>query len=251
MSSASASADAPAPTDHAEGTASLNHESTTADSKPVYKGKPMTWFRHLSYITGYGMTPDRLDDYRRDVDDYYADSMCKRCEDNRDWLLQYSPIVRFMMEQVREVNGNLTTDAIKCMRCNKDQAGGFHPKYGILLCQNKLRDRGHVEDTMAHEMVHAYDHMRFQVDWDNLKHLACTEIRASTLSGECRPWQEWTVRGQWKFLRHMEQCVRRRAALSVSAHPRCNGDLEMAGKIVDQVFDSCYKDTRPFREVYR
>ncbi|EWC47049.1 hypothetical protein DRE_03811 [Drechslerella stenobrocha 248] len=223
----------------------------------------MTWFRHLAYATGYGMDSASEAEYRRDVGEYYADSMCKRCEDHRDWLLKHSthmrirtgdtsgPIVRFMMDQVREVNGDLSDDSIRCMPCAKDQAGGFHPRYGILLCQNKLRDRGHVEDTMAHEMVHAYDHLRFQVDWDNPKHLACSEIRASTLSGECRPWQEWTVRGQWKFLRHMEQCVRRRATISVSGHPKCKGDLEAASKIVDQVFDSCYKDTRPFREVYR
>ncbi|KAK6517974.1 Mitochondrial inner membrane protease atp23 [Arthrobotrys conoides] len=234
-----------------EGTASLDHESSVSDSKPVYKGKPMGFFRHMSAITGYGMTPESIEEYRRDFDDYYAETLCKRCEENRDWLIQYSPIVRFMMDQIREVNGNLSSENIKCLPCNKDQAGGFHPKYGILLCQNKLRDRSHTEDTMAHEMVHAYDHMRFKVDWADFKHLACSEIRASTLSGECRPYQEWMVRGQWKFLRHMEACVRRRATLSVSGHPALKGDLEAAGKIVDQVFESCYKDTRPFREVYK
>ncbi|KAF3938259.1 hypothetical protein ABW19_dt0205780 [Dactylella cylindrospora] len=251
MSTSSSSAPEVPKSQHIEGTIDLENEATTIDSKKIYKGKPMSFFRHLSYLTGYGMTPQLEDEYRRDVDEYYADAMCKRCEDNRDWLLKYSPIVRFMMEQVREVNGHLSHESIRCMQCSRNQAGGFHPKYGILLCQNKLRDRNHTEDTMAHEMIHAYDHLRFKVDWDNLKHLACSEIRASTLSGECRPWQEWTVRGQWKFLRQMEECVRRRATLSVSGHPKCNGDLEMAGEIVDQVFDSCYKDTRPFREVYR
>jgi hypothetical protein len=34
-----------------------------------------------------------------------------------------------------------------------------------------------LEDTMAHEMVHAYDHLRFKVNWtDNLRHAACTEV---------------------------------------------------------------------------
>jgi hypothetical protein len=32
---------------------------------------------------------------------------------------------------------------------------------------------------MAHEMVHAYDHLRFKVNWtDNLRHAACTEVGA-------------------------------------------------------------------------
>jgi len=106
---------------------------------------------------------------------------------------------------------------------------------------------------MAHELVHAYDHLRFDIDWKtNLKHFACTEIRASNLSGECRPWVEWWVRGQWgKVTRQHQECVRRRAAISVSGHPKCEGGLEGARKIVDSVFDSCYMDTRPFREVYK
>jgi hypothetical protein len=30
---------------------------------------------------------------------------------------------------------------------------------------------------MAHEMVHAFDHLRFKVNWsDNLRHAACTEV---------------------------------------------------------------------------
>jgi mitochondrial inner membrane protease ATP23 len=30
---------------------------------------------------------------------------------------------------------------------------------------------------MAHEMIHAYDHLRFKVDLDNMQHQACTEVR--------------------------------------------------------------------------
>jgi mitochondrial inner membrane protease ATP23 len=155
-----------------------------------------------------------------------------------------------MIDQVQTVNGQLDSSTIRCLRCPNNQSGGFSPLYGILLCQNHLRDRGHAEDTLAHELVHAYDHLRFNLEWDNLKHFACTEIRASTLSGECRPWREWWVRGQWKVTRHMQECVRRRAAISVSGHPKCR-DLQHARELVDSVFDSCYMDTRPFREVYR
>jgi hypothetical protein len=40
-----------------------------------------------------------------------------------------------------------------------------------------MKDRSHLEDTLAHEMVHAYDHLRFKLDWDdNLRHAACTEV---------------------------------------------------------------------------
>ena len=33
---------------------------------------------------------------------------------------------------------------------------------------------------MAHEMVHAYDHLRFKLNWDSdLRHAACTEVFSS------------------------------------------------------------------------
>lgn len=39
-------------------------------------------------------------------------------------------------------------------------------------------DKKHMEDTIAHEMVHMFDHCRFKLDWHNLRHVACTEVRA-------------------------------------------------------------------------
>lgn len=48
----------------------------------------------------------------------------------------------------------------------------------------------------------------------------------------------------------MQECVRRRATLSVSARPACK-DQEHAAKVVNEVWDSCFYDTRPFDEIYR
>lgn len=38
-----------------------------------------------------------------------------------------------------------------------------------------------MEDTLAHELVHAFDHCRFKVDWGNLRHHACSEVRQGVL----------------------------------------------------------------------
>lgn len=56
------------------------------------------------------------------------------------------------------------------------QGGGFSPDHGIQICANEMRSQGHMEDTLAHEMVHAWDHLRFKVDWADLRHAACTEV---------------------------------------------------------------------------
>lgn len=101
-------------------------------------------------------------------------------------------------------------------------------------------------------MVHAYDFLRFKADFENmnLQHAACTEIRASSLSGECRFWREFWHRGQWKVMNQHQECVRRRATLSVSMRPNCKDDVE-AAKMVNEVWDSCFADTRPFDEIYK
>jgi len=79
----------------------------------------------------------------------------------------------------------------------------------------------------------------------NCIHMACTEIRAENLSGECGAVREM-VNGRVKtntFKGHGAECVKRRAGLSVKANPNCN---ERAGEFVDAAFERCFRDTFPF-----
>nr|A1DG72.2 RecName: Full=Mitochondrial inner membrane protease atp23 [Aspergillus fischeri NRRL 181] len=227
--------------------------STGGKSDSGYIPGDDTWtqWRNIFAILTGKMTDEGKEQFRiaRDIRNEAAD--CKRCEDQRDYLLQYSPIIRFLSDNIRQLGGDLSSHNIYCRRCTSRKAGGFDPEYGILLCANEMKDQGHLEDTMAHEMVHAYDHLRFKVDWtDNLRHAACTEIRASSLSGECRWAREFFRRGQWKFTQQHQECVRRRAILSVRARPGCKDEAH-AEKVVNEVWDSCFRDTRPFDEIYR
>ena len=85
--------------------------------------------------------------------------------------------------------------------CDFTKGGGFHPDEGILLCANWIRNKWQLEDILTHELVHVYDYLKFDLDMNNLRHHACTEIRASMLSGECRIWQEikkqdWGILGK-------------------------------------------------------
>ena len=101
------------------------------------------------------------------------------------------------------------------------------------------------------EMVHAYDYLRFKTNLvDDLRHAACTEIRASSLSGECKFWREFWQRSQFKYAYQHQNCVRRRATISVSQRPGCKDDVQ-AAKVVNDVWDSCFADTRPFDEIYK
>ncbi|KAG8833940.1 Mitochondrial inner membrane protease atp23 [Serendipita sp. 399] len=110
---------------------------------------------------------------------------------------------------------------------------------------------------MAHEMIHMYDHAKFKADLTNLRHQACSEvefsgfqeqIRAANLSRDCS-YRRNVHRGHWyKFTGHQRECVRMRAVASVVQNPACPNQAA-AEQAVDEVWDSCIKDTRPFDEV--
>lgn len=225
--------------------------SSSASSETGYNFTSDPWIRWRNtfrYLTGQ-LTEEGNRQYKQGRDERFAAADCKRCEDQRDYLLQYSPIVRFMHQKINDLGGDLHGGNIRCMKCSAAQGGGLHPDYGIMLCANRPEP---LEDTLTHEMVHAYDYLRFKVNFEthDLRHAACTEIRASSLSGECRFWREFWHRAQWKVMYQHQECVKRRATLSVSARPNCRDDVE-AAKVVNEVWDSCFADTRPFDEIYK
>ena len=171
---------------------SSEHNGASAPSKPAsydpsrhsktYDPTWYTWSRFFGILTNTASN--------REAQEYiHADSIvreehiCKRCEDWRDWLFEYSPVVRFMREHTAKLGGDLNAKNVQCRRCDSLPAGAaqlkkaaFHKDFGILLCANHLPNKGEQEDTMAHEMVHAYDHLRFKYDEHNLRHVACTEV---------------------------------------------------------------------------
>lgn len=140
------------------------------------------------------MTPEGMFHFREQRYTANEERDCKRCEAHRDWLFTYSPVVRFMNDKIRELNGALDDTNVICRRCPARltadgqvhrMGGGFEPTMGILICANEMRNKKHMEDTLAHEMVHAYDQLRFKADFKgerDLKQAACTEV------GLACPW---------------------------------------------------------------
>ncbi|KAL3800362.1 hypothetical protein HJC23_003658 [Cyclotella cryptica] len=114
----------------------------------------------------------------------------------------------------------------------------------IFLCQQHLRDETHAHEAMVHELIHAVDMCRTKMEpMTNCIHMACTEIRAENLSGECSWIRELGGGRMSSFAGHGAQCVKRRAALSVKANPNCS---EKAEEYVEAAFERCYRDTFPF-----
>jgi inner membrane protease ATP23 len=145
------------------------------------------WINYFKILTG-SITDEGAFHYRESRCVANEEADCKRCESYRDWALQHSPTVRFLRQKIEALNGRMDASSIVCARCparlTEDgqvhrQSGGFDPGTGILICANEIKNRGHLEDTLAHEMVHAWDHLRWKMDWvgdKDLKHAACTEV---------------------------------------------------------------------------
>ncbi|ODN78745.1 mitochondrial inner membrane protease ATP23 [Cryptococcus amylolentus CBS 6039] len=206
------------------------------------------WRHSLALFTGMGLSPAEQEERLKLQDAGKLEKDWDKCEKWKRDLSNYSPIVSFLLNHLRISGCAFPSSSIQCHPCPENRAGGFAPEHGILLCQDRFFNKKHMEDTLAHELIHAYDHCRFKVDWGNLRHHACSEIRAANLSGDCRATREFK-RGFYAFNKQHQACVKRRAILSVLANPSCKSP-EMAEKAVNEVWESCFADTRPFDDIY-
>jgi len=112
----------------------------------------------------------------------------------------------------------------------------------IYLCQQYLESELMAHKTMVHELIHAIDQCRTNMDpLHNCLHIACTEIRAENLSGECGFWRE--LPRMSKFAGHGRECVKRRAVLSVRGNPNCSAQAE---RYVEAALPRCFEDVYPF-----
>lgn len=141
-----------------------NSRSTSQDTGYTFTDDPwIRWRNTWRYFTG-GLTQEGMKQYIEGRDDRFEREDCRRCEQQRDFLLQYSmhvllqlattvlrrrkgPIVRFMNQKITALGGDLHKGNIRCQRCAFGRSGGFDPNYGILLCANRPEP---VEDVLAH-----------------------------------------------------------------------------------------------------
>lgn len=147
------------------------------------------WLNYFNVLTGR-MTREGAFHFRETVNRQNETRDVQRAEEYRDWNFRYSPVVTFLNDRIAELNHGQRMDAsnVVCRRCPARltpegkvdrMSGGFEPTHGILICANEVRNRGHLEDVLAHEMVHAYDHLRFHADFrgeKDLRQAACTEV---------------------------------------------------------------------------
>jgi inner membrane protease ATP23 len=130
-----------------------------------------------------------------------------------------------------------------CEPCPPGLVGGYDSHLNqVVVCSEKCRDLRAVQTVLSHELVHMYDQCTARVDWGDMMHLACSEVRAANLAHCLEPFSA-ALRDGAPLPSSQAACVRSKAARSV----RLVGGVtqEEADRLVGAVFQRCYPDLEP------
>lgn len=202
---------------------------------------------------GYDLYPERRGQKREiGVTDVLfklkgTESMEKiKCEHNVYKCIKESPLVKLMMGALKSSGCSLDIRRhIACEECDPTVSGGYDPILNqIVVCQNIATKKGLVQGVLTHEMIHMFDFCRNKLDFKNVDHLACTEIRAANLT-HCSFISAWAQGDAsiFDFREAHQICVKNKALQSILAVR----DISKIDAIdaVERVFSKCYNDLEP------
>lgn len=117
---------------------------------------------------------------------------------------------------------------------------------------NSSNDTSELRGQLAHDLILEYDRCRAHFNDLNIRHLACSQIRAFNLSGECRWIRELMKCNTGLFtgyIMHQKECVKRETKNKLLAQLNSEGKNAWSESEVDtaieRVFMRCYMDTEP------
>jgi len=224
-------------------------EEAPNDSKPEEGEDSVTEDSKNKY--GYDLFPERLGDTKKTSwsDIFWSagpDADRKKCE-NRVWnVAKTSPMVKIMMSALESSGCPVDLSRhVACEVCDSSVTGGYDVQNNqIVICQNTCKSESLVNGVLTHEMIHMFDFCRHDLDFKNIEHLACTEVRAANLT-HCSFITSLSHGASTvgHVAKSHEECVKVKAAWSVVAAHKV--DIAEARKVVDRVFPQCNKDLEP------
>jgi len=108
------------------------------------------------------------------------------CEAFKSKALNENKKARFMLRALGRLGCKVNPwRFVNCVPCEDKISGAFHAAeggtYEVIMCQNLIASQEQFDSVLTHELIHAYDVCRADVDFKNCRHHACTEVRAATL----------------------------------------------------------------------
>ncbi|XP_077302773.1 mitochondrial inner membrane protease ATP23 homolog [Arctopsyche grandis] len=232
--------------------ANSSEEPTSSDQNSSSSNKNTKRNEKNEEMWGYDLFPERKGAYKPSMGSILVgmegrETIDKfKCEKNVYKCVMKSPLVQLMMNALKSSGCEIDIRRhITCEVCDISVSGGYDPELNqIVVCQNSARSTGFVQGVLAHEMIHMFDYCRRELDFKNMEHLACTEIRAANLT-HCSFLSAWS-QGDANFTKVKkahEDCVKTKALYSVLSVRQIA--KEEAVKVIDKVFPVCYADLEP------
>lgn len=106
-----------------------------------------------------------------------ADRRTANCESKVAHVLEKSNELKLLVGAMRKYGCNFRLPRhVSCETC-EDCHGGFDPDTNqIVVCSNGHLTDNKVMAIMMHEMIHMFDYCRSEFDFNNLDHVACSEV---------------------------------------------------------------------------
>ena len=117
------------------------------------------------------------------------------------------------------------------------------PSFQIFVCADNATKSGLVHGVLLRNLIHMFDVCTRKVDFQNVQHLACMEVRKANLAN-CN-YGLYLSRTDARFAvkRQHEVCVRNTAVDFLVKTKFV--ERKVAETAVDQVFSKCYADLEP------
>ncbi|XP_029647733.1 mitochondrial inner membrane protease ATP23 homolog [Octopus sinensis] len=204
---------------------------------------------------GYNFYPDRASARRKTFwEKMWTEGRGKKfkCEANVTWCVENHPMVKLLLRALKRHGCPVNLRRhIACEPCVGYVNGGYDPQQNqVVVCQNTAKKRWLCCNVLAHEFIHAFDYCRAKVDFMNIHHLACTEIRAANFM-HCSFMAAMSAGSASPFnikQKHAD-CVKQQAVKSIVIVRNISN--EAALEIVNEVFDKCYNDLEPVGRIPR
>lgn len=116
-------------------------------------------------------------------------------------------------------------------------------KKQIVLCCNRMQDISSIEGSLVHELVHAYDYIRWPEGFCKVR--ACSEIRAYHIQNVCKRvngflYNYYMSEDDGSTYSSLEECIKQHAMRSTKSI--CTKTYK---KDIEQVYIQCFNDMTP------
>ena len=172
----------------------------------------------------------------------------KICEENVSRVFREIPTARQLLGAIHAQGCDVTLERhFACQTCpttndRKLAAGGYDEKLNqVFVCANVSGDR--VGEILIKGLIEMFDRCARKVDFANVNHLACIEVRKANLAS-CRIANYYGRSGAHFALGNSHRhCVKLAAKESLTKTKFVDADV--ADEAVERVFERCYADLEP------